>query len=35
VTTLGLYPAAGTVMRFEEQKIRDGVRRIRTPKRVT
>lgn len=29
VPTLGLYPTAGTVTRFEEQKIRDGVKGIR------
>lgn len=27
--TLGLYPTAGTVTRFEEQKIRDGIKGIR------
>jgi 3-oxoadipate enol-lactonase len=29
VPTLGLYPTAGTVTRFEEQKIRDGIKGIR------
>ncbi len=29
IPTLGLYPTAGTVTRFEEQKIRDGIKGIR------
>ena len=29
VPTLGLYPTAGTVTQFEEQKIRDGIKGIR------
>jgi 3-oxoadipate enol-lactonase len=29
VPTLGLYPTAGTVTRFEEQKIREGIKGIR------